>query len=241
MQKVIYLLWSGTDELEFSETLRLKLVPNLLDCQGILGVQLNLVDQDVALGAKLRIVNSESVFNAMCSVYIDDVEVLPVIDAHVQSYSSHYHRYDVNEIERLPNTTSSAGFGLRTPGFSQVALLRCPQRLGYKAWLDYWQNIHTNIALETQSTFRYVQNIVNGVKQDGIASCHAIVEECFPIQAMTDQSVFYNAVDDISKQQSNMTKMIDSCAKFIDFDEIDVVLTSEYCFYNVSELNLSRR
>jgi hypothetical protein len=42
--------------------------------------------------------------------------------------------------------------------------------------------------------------------------------------------VFYNAVGDSQKRENNMKKMIDSCVNFIDFNEIDVVPTSEYCY-----------
>ena len=86
------------------------------------------------------------------------------------------------------------------------------------------------MALETQSTFRYVQNIVSDVAGKDVSCYHAIVEECFPTLAMTNSEVFYNAEGDSQKQQANMKRMIDSCVNFIDFDEIDVVPTSEYVY-----------
>ncbi len=57
----------------------------------------------------------------------------------------------------------------------------------------------------------------------------AIVEECFPSEAMTDPEVFYACQRII---QSTLAKhaqiMMDSCEKFIDFNKIEVIPTSRY-------------
>ena len=55
----------------------------------------------------------------------------------------------------------------------------------------------------------------------------AIVEENFPPEAMISDHAFYDAEDDIElgKRQE---RMMTSCARFIDFDRIDVVPMSEY-------------
>jgi hypothetical protein len=230
MQKVIYLLWFETADERFEQALHQALVPALGGVEGVVKVQLNIPDCDVAPAAALRMENSAPAFDAMCSVWQMDFVEAASIDTLVQSFCTQFSRYHVDEIERLPNTAQQTGVGERTPGFSQVALLRCPQRLEYQAWLRYWQYTHTAIALETQSTFRYVQNIVSDVAGKDVACYHAIVEECFPALAMTDPEVFYNAVGDSQKQENNMKKMIDSCVNFIDFNEIDVVPTSEYCY-----------
>jgi hypothetical protein len=55
-----------------------------------------------------------------------------------------------------------------------------------------------------------------------------IVEECFPPEAMHDSQTFYDAVGDEAKHQRHQKLMMESCAKFIDFDRIDVIATSEY-------------
>ncbi|MEX1666240.1 EthD domain-containing protein [Zhongshania arctica] len=230
MRKVIYLLWLDTSDEGWSRTLHHDLVPALQQVVGVGRVQLNIADGDVAPAAALRMQSSASLFDAMCCVWLDDALATDSLDELIQRISVQFSRYHVDEVERLANIKHRAETGVRTPGFSQVALLRCPQRLEYQAWLSYWQNTHTAIALETQSTFRYVQNIVSDVNGKDAAAYHAIVEECFPSLAMTDPAVFYDAVGDSSKQENNMQKMINSCVNFIDFDEIDVVPTSEYCY-----------
>jgi hypothetical protein len=56
----------------------------------------------------------------------------------------------------------------------------------------------------------------------------AIIEECFPAAAMTDSYAFFDPVGDEEKFQRNVAQMMDSCGRFIDFDKIDVVRTSQY-------------
>jgi hypothetical protein len=55
-----------------------------------------------------------------------------------------------------------------------------------------------------------------------------VVEECFPTEAMTDPQVFNDAPVDEAAYQARFKQLIDSCNRFIDFDRIDVLLTSEY-------------
>ncbi|CAA0080753.1 EthD domain-containing protein [Zhongshania aliphaticivorans] len=230
MRKIIYLMWSDSSDEHFMRALHQELIPRLGDIAGIVRRQLNIPDHDVDAASALRMENSAAAFDAMCSVWCTNEVAAALLDNIVRNFCVQFSRYHVEEIERLPNTLHSSECGVRTFGFSQVALLRCPQRMEYDAWLAYWQNTHTTIALETQSTFRYVQNIVSEVAGEDVSCYHAIVEECFPALAMTDSAVFYNAAGDSKKQQDNMKRMIDSCVNFIDFDEIDVVPTSEYVY-----------
>jgi len=58
--------------------------------------------------------------------------------------------------------------------------------------------------------------------------CHAIVEENFPPEAMTDDHAFYATGGDDAVLQKHMTAMMESCSRFIDFERIDVIPMSEY-------------
>jgi hypothetical protein len=46
---------------------------------------------------------------------------------------------------------------------------------------------------------------------------------------MTDPQAFFDAVGDDAKFQRNLATMMDSCSRFLDFDKIDVLPTSQYC------------
>ena len=56
----------------------------------------------------------------------------------------------------------------------------------------------------------------------------AIVEEHFPIEAMSSPAVFFNAEGDAEKLQRHQREIAESCARFIDFQSINVVHMSEY-------------
>jgi len=42
----------------------------------------------------------------------------------------------------------------------QVVLLRKPPRLSHEQWLEIWLGSHTQVAIDTQSTFGYRQNVI---------------------------------------------------------------------------------
>ncbi|AEI82115.1 hypothetical protein CNE_BB1p06950 (plasmid) [Cupriavidus necator N-1] len=101
--------------------------------------------------------------------------------------------------------------------------LKRPPRLTHEAWLDIWHQDHTQVAIETQDDFLYVQNVVVHPLTHGAPIIDAVVEECFPASAMTDPHAFFDAVGDEDKLKRNSGSMMDSCNRFIDFDKLDVV------------------
>ncbi|SOX54182.1 hypothetical protein MAAFP003_2858 [Mycobacterium ahvazicum] len=119
--------------------------------------------------------------------------------------------------------------GSRTTGFANVALLRRPAELDQATWLNRWQLNHTSVAIETQSTFGYTQNwVVRALTPDapGIAG---IVEELFPIEAVTDLKAFFGAADD-DDLQDRLGRMVASTTAFGANENIDTVPTSRYVF-----------
>src|SRR5262249_51414477 len=62
--------------------------------------------------------------------------------------------------ESVPLMAPSTELGERTTGLANIALLRRPDGLERETWLTRWQLNHTTVAIETQSTFGYTQNVV---------------------------------------------------------------------------------
>ena len=62
--------------------------------------------------------------------------------------------------ESVPLEPPHTDPGERTPGFANVALLRRPTDLDEATWLTRWHDDHTQVAIDTQSTFGYTQNAV---------------------------------------------------------------------------------
>jgi EthD domain len=136
--------------------------------------------------------------------------------------------YEVSESTILPNERHPAREDQRTYGFSQVTFLQVPPRLSFDVWRKVWFEEHTPVGIATQANFRYVQNIVVMPLTPAAPPWRAIVEEGFPPEALRDSQAFYAAVGDEVKHQRHLQLMMESCAKFIDFDRIDVIATSEY-------------
>jgi hypothetical protein len=117
--------------------------------------------------------------------------------------------------------------GERTTGLANVALLRRPAELDYPTWLQRWQHDHTPVAIETQSTFGYTQNAVVRALTPDAPQLAAIVEELFPIEAVSDLKAFFGAADDADLQH-RLARMVASTSAFGANENIDTVPTSRY-------------
>lgn len=117
--------------------------------------------------------------------------------------------------------------GYRCPGFANVALLRRPAELDRATWLTRWQLDHTPVAIETQATFGYTQNVVVRPLTPDAPVIDGIVEELFPDAATTDLHAFFGAVDD-ADLEDRMTRMVASTSAFGATDNIDTVPTSRF-------------
>ena len=115
--------------------------------------------------------------------------------------------------------------GERTPGTVQLCTFRHKQDISRDEFIQIWRDDHTSVAVETQSTFGYFQNLVCE-NQD--TSFDALVEEHFPIEAATSPEVFFDAIGDPAKLKQNIDCMMQSCARFIQQDTINVIHLSEY-------------
>lgn len=231
VEKIIYTLWRNpSDSLDaFSQRLRGEVAEQLFTL-GARGLQLNLVDADVAPAAGLRQENNRPLADALVSLWVDsaNTQVRRPLDDVLAATTSRLAAYLVCESVAIRNTRFPAQPGQRTHGFSQIAFLSCPPRLTRNAWLDTWRNYHTQVAIDTQDNFLYVQNLVVRALTHGATPLDAIVEEAFPPAAMTDPMAFFDAVGDEAKFQKNLAAMMESCNRFIDFDRIDVLPTSQY-------------
>jgi hypothetical protein len=129
--------------------------------------------------------------------------------------------------ESVPMAPPRTAAGERTPGLANVALLRRPADLDEATWLHRWHGDHTQVAIDTQATFGYTQNTVVRALTDGAAPVSAIVEELFPLAAVTDLHAFFGAADD-DDLGDRMTRMLASTSAFGADRDVDTVPTSRY-------------
>ncbi len=229
VEKIVYLLSrpSGVSATGFAEVLVSEVGPALATA-GARGVQLNVVDADVEPAAGLRMLATDPAPDAFVSVWVDSA--VPVlrspVDRIVLDAGDHVGSYLVTESQPIVDR-QPPGPGGRTEGFAQIALLQRPPRLEEHEWLSTWLEHHTPVAIETQSTFGYTQNVV-ARSLLGDRRHDAIVEELFPAAAMTDQHAFYDAIGDDEELARRQEAMLASVGRFIDLDRIDVIPTSRY-------------
>ncbi|MEY2424214.1 MAG: hypothetical protein QOI95_4281 [Acidimicrobiaceae bacterium] len=228
----MYVLWrpDGDSVAAFADRIRGEAAGSLLDLE-VRGLQVNVADDAVA-AAMVRLVEIDPQMEAVVSVWVDTAmdSVRQPIEAILGRAASRVAGYLVTESTPLRNTTRLAVSGERTDGFSNLAFLRRPARLTQEAWLDAWQNGHSQLAIDTQSTFGYTQNVVVRALTEDAPAFDGIVEELFPLEALTDLHAFFDAVGDDAKLDKNMTLMGESTGRFGAGESIDVVPTSQYVF-----------
>jgi len=231
LEKLLYPLWKGDGQEPdaFRDQLLSELGPGVtaLDC--VHGARLCVADSAVAEAAHRRMENNAPAPDAVLSLWVDYAGAAanwePLIDARVARRTG----YLVAEAEPLANQSAHpCAPGERVYGMCHVVFMDPPAGLDRDEWLALWKDSHTQVAIDTQSTFGYRQNLVVRTLDGDTPFRHAVVEENFPPEAMTSDHAFYATGGDDAVLQSHMTAMLESCARFIDLARIDVIPMSEY-------------
>ncbi|CAN5574944.1 EthD domain-containing protein [soil metagenome] len=229
MEKLTYVLWrpAAVEPEPWSAVLRGE-VATAIAAAGAHGIQVNVADDAVA-PASIRMSTFDAPIEAVVSVWVDTSAgaTRAAIEAALAPQAARLAGYLVTE--SVPLAAPATEPGSRTAGLANLAFLRRPAELDREEWLDRWQGSHTSIALETQSTFGYVQNVVVRPLTDDAPAIDGIVEELFPEAAMTDFHVFFDTGGSNEELGRRMTAMTTSVAHFSGEDALlDVAPTSRY-------------
>lgn len=192
-----------------------------LGVAGAVRVQINVDDESVAQ-ATLRLRTHEEPIRALVSVWTPNATAAALVLAPVA---------DVWLVEeRRPIEPPTAPDGAPEPWLANMALLRRPAQMPHEDWKSYWLEQHTQIAIDTQDTHGYVQNLVlDTLTAHEGRDAHlvaAIVEELFHPQAMTDPHVFYGSGGDDAELRRRMTLMYESVEKFGASRDLSLVPTT---------------
>lgn len=227
MEKIVFKLWrSDSDSLEkFKKSLLVDL-PKTLESL-ISELQINIADEDVNEAAALAQTNYSQNPDAIVFIKVASQYYSENIISVLQSFAIKVEGFIVSESIILQDDSKDHQ-GKRSEGFSQVVFLEKPLEMTEFDWFDHWTHHHTKIAIETQSNFTYIQNTVVRPLQKDSPNFIAVIEECFPSEAMSNPSIFYNAENDSELLLKNTELMMDSCSRFIDFQKIEVIPTSRY-------------
>ena len=135
------------------------------------------------------------------------------------------------QVSPTASTGASSGapaVATRCEGMANLAFLRRPERIGREQWLSTWLEDHTQIAIDTQSTTGYTQHVVVRALTRDTPVIDGIVEEVFPIAAVRDLGVFFDARGSDERMDANVRAMTASTARFLDDGTVDAVPTGRY-------------
>lgn len=229
MQKLIYAFWHpGKNPAALRDELVQLLGPQLKREAGVHAVQINISDEHFSGPGLQPLHRMQPPVQGIINIWVDSSYFRKPLEQRIRQHVAGFHGYAVVESQPIVNTKQPVQAGKRLDALSQIVFLEKPKSMDHQEWLTVWLESHTRVAIDTQSTFQYVQNVVLRPLTAGAPVCHGIIEECFPPAAFTDQAVFYDAVGDEKKQQANFKAMMDSCARFIDNTTMDIIFTSQY-------------
>lgn len=227
MEKVIVTLRTGSADDEWAERIRGPVAEQLLGL-GVPGLTVNVRDAAVR-DALMTLTTLDPPVRGFVSLwtqqyYGDQVAAaLTLLGRHAE----HVAAYLVTESAPMPPPPTPPGE--RAPALANVALLRRPADMDEATWLTRWHRDHTQVAIDTQSTFGYVQNYVVRALTPEAPTVNAIVEELFPVEAVGSLHAFFGAADD-DDLRHRMEQMVASTAAFGANVDIDAVPTSRYVF-----------
>jgi hypothetical protein len=227
VEKLIYVVWKP-DEVAiegFRQQLLGPIGQHLIEL-GVRRLAVALADELAVPG--LRITQMDQPLSGVVSMWLDTALNRAPLEAVLAGATARLRGYLALESVPLVNTTPVRGPGERLPGLYTVAFLEKPDFLTYDEWLQRWQGQHTTVAIEMQSTYLYIQNVLVRPLTAAAPPWVAIVEEAFPAEAATDPMVFYNAGGSPQTLQAHQDRMMDSCQRFIDFSRFETHPMSAY-------------
>lgn len=239
MEKLAYLLWneaakdrraapSDAEADRFRDRL-LEALPDALAKAGALRLKISVIDGDVAAGAKLHLGALRP--DALVSFWLECCQDRGPAEAALAAACGRMAGYLVVESHPLRTRTPEGGIGRRMPGFSLVGCIEPKPGVSQAEFVDTWERIHRDVAIDTQSTFSYVRNeIVRPLTADA-PDWRGIVEEGFPLEALANPQAFYDAVGDEEKYRKHLALMMESCNAFLSIEKVDSHPMSEYRFY----------
>ncbi len=231
MEKLAYVLWKRGDEADEAFKLRLlsETAPRLMALpSAIERLRISVVDDDVAAGKALRIGKLEPAKAAFVSFWIEQAQDRDGVERVLSGTCGRFVGYLVVESRPLVNRTACAG--ARTPGFALVSCIEPKDGLARDEFLRLWHEQQRACAIETQATFGYVRNEIVRALTPGAPAWAAIVEENFPLAALTDPAAFCDAAGDPPKLKRNLARMIDTCQGFLAQERVESHPMSEWVF-----------
>ena len=231
MEKLVYVLWRGDrDAVDVPGNLHEVTAPALMEA-GARFVKMSVVDDAVAAGAALRIGSQPADKDAVVSFWLEESIQRFECEAIIAAAADTFAGYLVTESRPLRTPSVYLhGLGERTDGFHLVTCIRGREDLSQDEFIAQWHGPFRDTAIDGQNTWDYVRNeIVRPLTPDA-PEWSAIVEEGFPIEALDDPAVFFDAVGDEDRLATQQNRMFEMVQTFLDLTAVDSHPMSEYVF-----------
>jgi hypothetical protein len=230
VEKLAYVVWKrgAESDADFAARVLEELAPQLRS--RVESLRIALVDEAVAAGAKLRLGRHDPPKSGLVSFWLEQSQERAEAEGLLRATCDALAGYRVVESRPLVNRSQRAPIGSRTPGFALVSCIEPKDGLSHDEFVRLWYTVQRDTAIETQSTFGYVRNEVVRALTPGAPAWAAIVEENFPLEALADPAVFYDAVSDPEKQRRNQQRMFEAVRGFLALERVDSHPMSEYDF-----------
>ncbi|MFK7898624.1 MAG: hypothetical protein AB8G23_22515 [Myxococcota bacterium] len=231
MEKLAYLVWNDSSNVN-ADAFRDRLLGNLPDAlarEGATQLKISVTDSGVADGEALHL--GQHAPQALITFWLECVQDRGPVEAILVGECDRMAGYLVVESQPLRVETPPGGPGQRMPGFSLVGCIEPEDGVSQADFIKTWETVHRAVAIETQSTTSYIRNEIVRPLTDDAPAWGGIVEEGFPLEALSNPQAFYDAVGDEAKYQRNLKRMVESCAAFLSMRKVDSHPMSEYRFF----------
>lgn len=230
MEKVVTALWrpEGMTKQAFADVVLTEAAPRLMEL-GAVGLAV-CVEDDAVDGEALRMNPQPPPKAGIASYWLECSEDRGPLEDVLAAVTERIASFLVVESRPMVAPDRGRPPGERSPGMVQVTGIVAKHGLPYEEFIRIWQQEQRPCAVETQSTFQYVRNEIVRRLSGEAPPWAAIVEESFPLEAMHDPHVFFDAVGDDERLTANITRMVETVSRMLEIDQTDVTITSEYVF-----------
>ena len=225
MEKLVYLLTEEADSsgADLRAGLIEKAAPVLREA-GASQISVNVNDEDVAEGQGVTISRSDPPIRAMVSFWMQNADDRAACETALQAHARGLAGYLVAESRPLVHEPP---VGARAAGANLVTCIKSKPDISTSEFVERWTVEHKQVALETQSTTAYVRNAVVRRLTAAGGDWDGIVEESFPIEALSDPLVWYDCHSQ-EEHKKRLKRMIDSVNAFLDLSVLESIPMSEY-------------
>lgn len=228
MEKLVYVLRADGDAGDaLRDSLLEKAVPALRS-HGASRLSVHAWDDSVAEGTGSRMANASPKVQASVGFWMENSDDRAPLEEVLAAQSERMDGYLVVESVPILSDARRALTGKRTPGFCLVTAITRLPAISYDEFIRIWHNDHKRVASDTQGSFSYVRNTVIRPLTENAPAWDGIVEEGFPIEALTDPEVWYDSSGDPERYQRRLQEMMASCQRFLDLSKIDSHPMAEY-------------